>query len=268
MNTADFENKVVFGDCIEVLSGIKEEVFDMVLTSPPYDNLRTYEDSLIWSEDIWKKVIELLYKVLKKGGVVVWIVNDATIDGSETGTSFKQALYFKEVGFNIHDTMIWEKPNFSNPSNNRYHQIFEYMFVFSKGKPKTFNPIKDKKNKYLTSFGKSTYRKANGEIVERNKKIGSEWGMRTNIWKINTVGQEMIGKTPPHPAMFPESLAKDHILSWSNEGDLVLDPFAGSGTTGLVAYKLNRKFFLIEKVQKYYDICCKRVLGLKNNSLF
>jgi len=126
MNVVDFENKVVLGDCIEVLSGIKEEVFDMVLTSPPYDNLRTYEDSLIWNEDIWKRVIELLYKVVKKGGVVVWIVNDATIDGSETGTSFKQALYFKEVGFNIHDTMIWEKPNFSNPSNNRYHQIFEY----------------------------------------------------------------------------------------------------------------------------------------------
>ena len=120
MNVVDFENKVVLGDCIEVLSGIKEEVFDMVLTSPPYDNLRTYEDSLIWNEDIWKRVIELLYKVVKKGGVVVWIVNDATIDGSETGTSFKQALYFKEVGFNIHDTMIWEKPNFSNPSNNRY----------------------------------------------------------------------------------------------------------------------------------------------------
>jgi len=243
------------GDCLEVMQSIPSNSIDLTVTSPPYDNLRTYNGYTFDFEGIAQE----LYRVTKDGGVVVWIVGDATIKGSESGTSFRQALYFMQCGFNLHDTMIWNKPNFSNPSKTRYHQIFEYMFIFSKGKNKTFNPIKDKKNKYLTCVGKNTMRLANGELVEVKKNVGNEFGMRTNVWNMNTVGQEMMCKRPPHPAMFPEKLAHDHIISWSNEGDTVLDCFLGSGTTGKMAKQLNRNFIGIEISQEYLDIAKERI---------
>lgn len=245
------------GDCLQVMKTFDYECIDLTVTSPPYDNLRTYNGYTFDFEGIAQE----LYRVTKKGGVVVWIVGDATINGSETGTSFKQALYFKDIGFNLHDTMIWNKPNFSNPSKTRYHQIFEYMFIFSKGKNKTFNPIKDKKNKYLTCVGKNTMRLANGDLVEIKKNVGNEYGMRTNVWNMNTVGQEMMCKRPPHPAMFPEKMAHDHIISWSNEGDTVLDCFMGSGTTGKIAKQLNRNFIGIEISEEYLNIAKERING-------
>jgi site-specific DNA-methyltransferase (adenine-specific) len=247
------------GDCLDVMKTIPSASVDLTVTSPPYDNLRTYNGFTFDFEGIAQE----LYRVTKDGGVVVWIVGDATIKGSESGTSFKQALYFMQCGFNLHDTMIWNKPNFSNPSKTRYHQIFEYMFIFSKGKNKTFNPIKDKKNKYLTCVGKNTMRLANGELVEVKKNVGNEFGMRTNVWNMNTVGQEMMCKRPPHPAMFPEKLAHDHIISWSNEGDTVLDCFMGSGTTGKMAKQLNRNFIGIEISQEYLDIAKERINGIR-----
>jgi len=247
--------KLINGDCLDVMKSMEANSIDLTVTSPPYDNLRTYNGFTFDFEGIAQE----LYRVTKDGGVVVWIVGDATIKGSESGTSFRQALYFMQCGFNLHDTMIWNKPNFSNPSKTRYHQIFEYMFIFSKGKNKTFNPIKDKKNKYLTCVGKNTMRLANGELVEIKKNVGNEFGMRTNVWNMNTVGQEMMCKRPPHPAMFPEKLAHDHIISWSNEGDTVLDCFMGSGTTGKMAKQLNRNFIGIEISQEYLDIAKERI---------
>ena len=243
------------GDCLEVMKSMPSNSVDLTVTSPPYDNLRTYNGFTFDFEGIAQE----LYRVTKDGGVVVWIVGDATIKGSESGTSFRQALYFMQCGFKLHDTMIWNKPNFSNPSKTRYHQIFEYMFIFSKGKNKTFNPIKDKKNKYLTCVGKNTMRLANGELVEVKKNVGNEFGMRTNVWNMNTVGQEMMCKRPPHPAMFPEKLAHDHIISWSNEGDTILDCFMGSGTTGKIAKQLKRNFVGIEISQEYLDIAKERI---------
>jgi site-specific DNA-methyltransferase (adenine-specific) len=241
------------GDCLEVMDGlIKEGIkVDLTVTSPPYDNLRTYGGTLAWNETIWKGVIERLYKITKEGGVVVWVVGDATVKGSETGTSFKQALYFKECGFNLHDTMIYSKTGMKNPSNNRYHQTFEYMFIFSKGKLKTFNPIKDRKNKYVGIHG--------GEHSLRE-----EYGMRFNVWKYanggNNSSKDKIAFS--HPAVFPEQLANDHILSWSNENDIVFDPFMGSGTIGKVALNLDRIFYGIEISKEYYEIAKKR-LGQK-----
>ena len=248
-------SELYLGDCLNNLKEFSDKCIDLTVTSPPYDNLRTYNGYSFDFENIAKE----LYRVTKDGGVIVWIVGDATIKGSETGTSFKQALYFKEIGFNLHDTMIWEKPNFSNPSVNRYHQIFEYMFVFSKNKPKTFNPILDVKNKYGVCVGKNTRRLANGDLIEVKKNIAREYGMRRNIWKINTVGQDMMCKTPPHPAMFPEKIAHDHIISWSNENDVVLDCFMGSGTTGKMCKKLNRKFIGIEISEEYLKIAKERI---------
>jgi len=248
---------VIQGDCIDEMVKMDANSVDLTVTSPPYDNLRTYEGTLQWNEDIWKQVLDGLFRVTKKGGVVVWVVGDATIKGSETGTSFKQALYAMECGFRLHDTMIWQKHNFSNPSSNRYHQIIEYMFIFSKGKPKTFNPIKDRPNicaGQVGSWGKNTTRLADGSLEERTKgKVNTEFGMRYNSWRLKT---EM---KPKHPAQFPEQLAEDHIISWSNEGDIVFDPFLGSGTTGKMAKQLNRNFIGIEKVEEYHKIAQARI---------
>ena len=249
------------GDCLEVMKTFPSNSIDLTVTSPPYDNLRNYNGYSFDFEGIAKE----LYRVIKDGGVVVWVVGDATINGSETGTSFKQALYFKEIGFNLHDTMIYQKNNFANPSSNRYHQIFEFMFVLSKGKPKSFNPIKDRKNVCAgeSNWGTNKARQKDGSFKERQKKIVSEYGMRYNIWEFMT-SKGFATKDNfaySHPAIFPEKVAYDHIFSWSNEGDTVLDCFLGSGTTGKVAKQLNRKFIGIEISQEYLDIAKRRING-------
>ena len=250
-------NKVIQGDCLEVMKDIQDKSIDMVLTSPPYDNLRDYKGYTFDFEGIAKE----LYRVTKEGGVVVWVVGDATIKGSETGTSFKQALYFKEIGFNLHDTMIWSKQTFTATGalKVRYAQTFEYMFVFSKGKPKTFNPIKDKPNK---SFGKKihgsvTQKDGSMKPVTTNGNLIPEFGQRFNVWNVNTEVSNSL--RCGHPAPFPAKLAEDHILSWSNEGDTILDPMAGSGTTLKMAKKNNRNYIGIEISQEYIDIIDKRL---------
>jgi DNA modification methylase len=244
--------KLLHGDCIDEMAKMDANSVDLTVTSPPYDNLRTYEGTLQWNENIWKQVLEGLYRVTKDGGVVVWVVGDATIKGSETGTSFKQALYAMDCGFNLHDTMVWEKTGSgAMGSPYCYAQNYEFMFVFSKGKIKTTNLIKDREN--IVKSGKVKTNGINGgvrsdgssdsRIIERKP-----YGKRTNIWRINPAQNSI------HPAPFPEQLARDHITSWSNEGDIVFDPFLGSGTTGKVALELGRKFIGVEKVEKYYAI--------------
>ena len=261
--------KLYNGDCNEVmeqmyLEGVK---VGLTVTSPPYDKLRTYKDSLQWNETIWKRVIENLYKITADGCVVVWVVGDATVKGSETGTSFKQALYFKEVGFNLHDTMIYQKDN-PPPvgGNNRYYQHFEYMFVFSKGNPIIFNPIKsERRNKWndkRTSRVKGFNRDKNGDFIKKEVSL-------TGDVKIGNIFKYVVGgghstkdkKAFNHPAIFPEQLVNDHIISWSNEGDIVFDPFMGSGTTGKMAKLLNRDFIGVEKVKEYFDISVNRIKG-------
>ena len=246
----DFVNKVLQGDCLEVMPLIPEKSIDMILTSPPYDNLRTYNGYTFNFEGIAKE----LFRVLKDGGVCVWVVGDATIKGSETGTSFKQALYFKEIGFNLHDTMIWEKHSFNHdPRNKRYKQHFEYNFILSKGKPKTYNEIKDVPVKSAGKRYKSSKRLPNGEIRDYGYITMNDFQARSNIWKI---GQDTTNK---HPASFPEKLAEDHILSWSNEGDIILDPMAGSFTTCKMAKINKRNFIGIEISEEYCEIGRKRI---------
>jgi len=254
---------LMLGDCLERMKEIPDGSVDLTVTSPPYDNLRTYKNSLDWGEHVWKPVLQELFRGTKKGGVVVWVVGDATIKGSETGTSFRQALYAKEIGFNLHDTMIWEKSSFSavGALKTRYAPVFEYMFILVKGKLKTFNPIKDKPNKHFGVKLHGTYRKADGttkEVVGKSKgKVIAEYGQRHNVWRVNE--EKVLNKL--HPAVFPEQLANDHIISWSNEGDTVLDCFMGSGTTGKMALINNRKFIGIEKDAEYFEIASKRILG-------
>lgn len=248
------------GDCIGVMEQLSPDSIDLTVTSPPYDNLRTYKDSLEWNERIWKQVLEGLYRVTKQGGVVVWVVGDATIKGSETGTSFKQALYAMECGFNLHDTMIWNKGGFSavGALQTRYAPVFEYMFVFVKSKLATFNPIKDRKNKWAGSDIHGTVRVDNDKSVPvSNKgKIIGEYGQRFNVWDVSPHRQRGKGR---HPAPFPEALANDHIISWSNPGDVVFDPFLGSGTTGKMAVANDRQFIGCEKVPEYFEIAESRI---------
>jgi len=230
---------------------------DLTVTSPPYDNLRTYNGYVFDFEGIAKE----LYRVTKDGGVVVWIVNDATINGSETGTSFRQALYFKDVcGFNLHDTMIWAKPCFTavGTLKTRYASTFEYMFVFSKGCPKTFNPIKDRKNKHAGKKKHGTIRQKDGSVkpVSSIGKMYEEYGQRFNVWNM---APEQSQSQRCHPAQFPETLAHDHIISWSNPGDVVLDPFCGSGTTCKMAKVNGRHYVGIDISQEYCEIARRRV---------
>ena len=251
-------NKVIQGDCLDTLTKMPDNFVDLTVTSPPYDNLRTYNGYTFDFEGIAKE----LYRIIKDGGVVVWVVGDATINGSETGTSFKQALYFKEIGFNLHDTMIYRKVNPVPLTHNRYEQEFEYMFVFSKGVPKPFNPIKapckyagQKRNRKYTL----TSREYSNEIMrlrDEDEQTKSE-KICGNIFEYQ-VGLKY-GIANKNSAIFPEKLAEDHILSWSNEGDTILDPMAGSGTTLKMAKKNNRNYIGCEISAEYVEIINKRL---------
>jgi len=242
------------------MAEMKDGFIDLTVTSPPYDNIRSYKGSLEWGEHIWMPVLEQLYRITKKGGVVVWIVGDATIKGSETGTSFRQALYAMEIGFNLHDTMIWDKgTNASIGAMTRYADKFEYMFVFSKGTPTTANIIKDRKNLYAGELQHGSIRQKDGAVRKTagyGKRQIAEFGRRYNIWQIHPVKAK---KDRVHPAPFPSELAHYHIITWSSEGGTVFDPFMGSGTTGKMAKENNRDFIGIEKVKDYFNIAQGRI---------
>jgi len=249
-------NKFYISESIKFMKkNIPDNFIDLTVTSPPYDNLRNYKGYIF----DYKSMFQELYRTTKEGGVIVWIVNDATIKGSETGTSFKQALYAMEIGFNLHDTMIYYKNNPIPTSGDRYQQHFEYMFVLSKTKPKTFNPIIEEcKYKGIANMkNRGKYGDLSYTKIQRtkSKKIG-------NIFKYS-IGGGITTKDKiafMHPAIFPEKLAEDHILTWSNENDIVFDPMCGSGTTCKMAYLNNRNFIGIDISEQYInEICIPRL---------
>ena len=259
-------NTIYQGDCLEVMKDIPDKSIDMILTSPPYDNLRDYKGYTFNFEGIAKE----LFRIIKDGGVVVWVVADATIKGSETGTSFKQALYFKEIGFNLHDTMIYEKLGGIPLNHNRYEQKFEYMFILSKSGPKTFNPILDKtigggkvNTGGATKSNSMNEKSANYGGWGRGQ-LTKEYKIRKNIWGYFTgKGHSSLDEISfQHPATFPEQLAADHIVSWSNKGDLILDPMNGSGTTTKMAKTLGRNYIGIEISPEYCAIAEQRIKDL------
>jgi site-specific DNA-methyltransferase (adenine-specific) len=250
-------NKIYNMDCIEGMKLLDDNSIDLTVTSPPYNNLRPY-NGFTWDFESTAKEI---YRVTKQGGVVVWVVGDATVNGNETGTSFKQALYFKELGFDLHDTMIYQKLGLPK-NHNRYEQEFEYMFILSKGKLKTFNPIKIKNKQAGRDYAGQTFRHGGKETEKiHSKEPTKKERIKGNIW-LYDVGYMRTTKDKiayKHPAIFPEQLAQDHILSWSNEGDTVLDPFTGSGTTCKMAYLNKRNYIGIEISKEYCDISNMRI---------
>lgn len=246
-------NTIYNEDCLDTMGRMPDGFIDLTVTSPPYDNLRTYNG---YSFD-WHKTIQELYRVTKDGGVVVWVVGDATIKGSETGTSFKQALWAKECGFWLYDTMIWQKTGML-PTEGRYYNQFEYMFVMSKGKPVSRNFICDhktvnggRKQRKDAVINKGKHTKGKGYFIR------NEYARRPNVWKINIGANERL-----HPAVFPLQLANDHVKTWSEEGDTIYDPFMGSGTTAKVCQDLNRNYIGSEISKEYCDIAEQRLAAV------
>lgn len=264
-NIDSFIGQIINGDSAVVLSTIKSNSVDLVVTSPPYDELRDYNNDSVWDFNTFKKIARQLYRVIKDGGVVVWVVGDSVVKGNKSLSSFKQALYFQQIGFNMFDVIIYEKAGTAPPHKNRYFNAFEYMFVLSKGNPKTINLLEDKPNKWAnhSTFGNVTRREQDGTLTPKGRKVVKPFGVRTNIWRYNN-GKGFSTKDKiayEHPAIFPEKLVQDHIISWSNEGDIVLDPFCGSGTVAKVASLLNRQWVGIEISSEYCKIANER-LGL------
>ncbi|MDD3694214.1 MAG: site-specific DNA-methyltransferase [Candidatus Pacebacteria bacterium] len=259
------KTNVVYNEsCLETMAKMPDNFVDLTVTSPPYDNLRDYGGNPFPFKE-FMLIAKELHRVTKDGGIVVWVVGDQTIKGNETGTSFKQALYFKEVGFKLFDTMIYQKtPRGAVGNNKTYWQTFEYMFVLSKGTPKSINLIKDRENKSARDGDNGTKRLKDGTLIKQKRKGYSQYGRRTNVWEY------LIGRghsasdniAYEHPAIFPEKLAEDHIISWSNKGDIVYDPFMGSGTTAKMAIINKRKYIGSELFSEYIEIINKRIKNI------
>jgi len=258
-------NKIIEGNCTEVMREMEDDLVDLTITSPPYDELRNYKGFVFEFEKIAKE----LYRITKPGGIVVWVVSDATKKGSETGTSFRQALFFIEVGFNLHDTMIFRKKNpIPQIYRKRYNNEFEYMFVFSKGVVKTHNPIMvdclhaglELNGTTYKNFSKNEQTREKQANPVRDKKI------KGNIWEYVVGKKQEDQEAKGHPAPFPCELARDHVYSWTNEGDLVFDPMCGSGTTCRVAVELGRKYLGIDISNEYCKIARERIKIIENQT--
>ena len=268
MEIQEIRNQIFHARSNELLKEFPDECIDLVVTSPPYDDLRDYNGEVAWDFDVFREIAKELYRVMKKGGVVVWVIGDKTVKGNKSSTSFRQALYFQEIGFDMYDVIIYEKAGSGPPHPNRYFNSFEYMFVLSKGKPKTVNILKDKPNKWAghSTYGEVTRREKDGSLTNKGKKTVGQYGIRTNIWRYAN-GKGFSTKDDiayEHPAIFPERLVRDHIASWSNQGDIVLDPFGGSGTTSKVAHLMGREWVLIDAVEKYCEIARRRMENVIN----
>jgi site-specific DNA-methyltransferase (adenine-specific) len=254
----DYINKILEGNSVEVMKSFDDNVIDLTVTSPPYDDLRNYKGYVFPFEEMAKE----LYRITKPGGVVVWVVADATIDATETGTSFKHALFFKEIGFNIHDTMIFRKKNpIPQIYRKRYNNEFEYMFVFSKGVVKTHNPIMVDCMHAGLELNGTTYKNysKNEQTREKLAKPVKEKKVKGNIWDYVVGKKQEDQEAKGHPAPFPCQLVRDHITSWTNPGDLVLDPMSGSGTTARVACEMGRNYIGIDISPEYCEIARERV---------
>ncbi|MCD4746655.1 MAG: site-specific DNA-methyltransferase [Bacteroidales bacterium] len=262
MGVNNYINQIIEGNCVEVMKNFETDSIDLTITSPPYDNLRNYKGY----EFPFEQIAQELFRITKSGGVVVWVVGDATINGSETGTSFKQALYFKDIGFNLHDTMVFKKRNpIPQIYRKRYNNEFEYMFVFSKGIVKTHNPIMIDCMHAGLELNGTTYKNysKNEQTREKLAKPVKNKKIKGNIWEYVVGKKQEDQEAKGHPAPFPCELARDHIYSWTNKDDIVLDPMCGSGTTCKVAGELGRKYIGIDISQEYCELARERIKNIE-----
>lgn len=250
-----YKNNLYVGDCVELMKNMNSDLVDLTVTSPPYDNLRTYNGY----EFNPSKIAEELYRITKPGGVVIWVVGDKINNGDRTLTSFKHALKFQKIGFNVHDVMIYQKKNTPFMRSNAYTNSYEFMFVFTKEKPKTFNPIKTKTVRH--GFEKLPHNKGVDGVNKKIKKELKKEKNLTNIWSyaVGLHGSTSDKKAFDHPAIFPEKLAEDHIVSWTNENDLVFDPMCGSGTTCKMALVNRRNYIGFDISEEYIEIAKHRI---------
>lgn len=256
-------NKVIHTTAEKLLEYLPDNSIDLIVTSPPYGNLRDY-NGFSWN---FEKIAHESYRVLKPGGVLVWVVGDRIVKRSETLEPMRQAIYFKDcVGFLVHDTMIYQKNGAPFPESNRYWQEWEYMFVFSKGVPKTIHLQKQKTKQGKKNIkSKGTTRKQNNSLVGKKYKCGKFYRTQSNIWYINTGASSTKDKIAfNHPATYPELLAQRHILTWSNKGDIVLDYFSGSGTTAKMAMLMARNYIGCDISKEYVDLANERLELYKN----
>lgn len=256
-------NSIICCDCVEGMKQLEDNFIDLIVTSPPYDNIRNYNGYKFPFE----KIAQQIYRITKKGGVVVWVVGDKINNGNRTLTSFQHALYFQKIGFNVHDVMIYEKKNTPFMRSNAYTNSYEFMFVFSKGSPRVFNPLQTKTKRSgfeglpFNKGADGINKKALGEL-KKEKSLTNIWSYAVGLG--GTTSDKIAFK---HPAVFPEKLAEDHILSWTNEGDLVLDPMNGSGTTCKMAFINNRNYIGFEISAEYCQIAKERI-NMSQQKLF
>ena len=262
MSIEKYINQIIEGNCVEVMRQFDDDVIDLTVTSPPYDDLRNYKGFVFPFEDIAKE----LFRITKQGGVVVWVVADATINATETGTSFKQALFFKEIGFNLHDTMIFRKKNpIPQIYRKRYNNEFEYMFVFSKGVVKKHNPLMVDCMHAGLELNGTTYKNysKNEQVREKLASPVKDKKIKGNIWEYVVGKKQEDQEAKGHPAPFPCQLVRDHIHSWTDTDDIVFDPMSGSGTTCRVAVEMGRKYIGIEISPEYCEIARKRIMNIE-----
>lgn len=252
-------NALHVADCVDFMSRMKAESIDLTVTSPPYDNLRDYKGYSFAFEEI----AEGLHRVTKIGGILVWVVGDR-INGGKTLTSFRQGLYFQSIGFSMHDVMIYQKKNTPFMRSNAYTNAYEFMFVLSKGRPKTFNPVKQPTAR--NGLEMLTYNKRPDGVNKKTLGKLNREKTKTNIWSyaVGLHGTTSDKIAFQHPAVFPEKLAEDHILSWSEVGDTVFDPMCGSGTTCKMAYLNGRHYIGVDISSDYVEIAKQRLEALKH----
>ena len=248
--------ELVNGDCAAVLPGLPPA--DLILTSPPYDGMREY-GGYNGAFD-FGAIAAACVANLAPGGVLVWVVGDQIIDGGESGTSFRQALGFKALGLTLHQTLFFEAAHYRPIDKSRALRGVQYMFVFAKGSPMVANIPIDRPNvkagmRVTRSYapGKSLNGSRN-PASDRVKRI-ADFGRRGPIWRYATE----CGSDMGHPAAFPYALASDHIVCWTNPGDLVIDPMVGSGTTLRAAADLGRRAIGIEINPEYCDLIRRRL---------
>lgn len=258
MNARSPENQVICCDCLEGMRGLPGECIPLTLTSPPYGGIRTYDGHDEWD---FMAVARELHRITVEGGVVVWVVQEQIIDGSESGETSRQRLAFADIGFRIHHTMVMARSSGFQTSKIRYGRPLEYAFILSKGRPRHFSPIRDKRNKCAGETRNKTNRNPDGSLVRAGRWTTRPFGVRGPVWPYHTGKHHNAeeGYAHDHPALMPERMAEDHILSWSKVGELVFDPFAGAGTTLKMARLNFRRYLGFEANREYVEIARRRL---------